>query len=162
VLVHEISIDPGGTLRFIWADELADLVELGASEIHRASHVEPAAAGGWTADLGPVGGPALGPFRLRGDALRAERDWLGRHIATLILPPTSPASRSRVSRSSRIGERCCLPASVRVAARRASSSNGVKIRIRQRAAPGLDVMAGADNIGRGDLAAAPDFWRNGR
>lgn len=76
MLVHEISVDPAGTLRFIWADELVDLVDLGTTRIRRASHVEPSAAGGWTADLGPVGGPALGPFRLRGEALRAETAWL--------------------------------------------------------------------------------------
>ena len=45
----------------------------------RASHVEPDAAGQWSADLAPVGGPKLGPFDTRADALAAEIVWLNRY-----------------------------------------------------------------------------------
>ena len=40
--------------------------------ITRASRVEPDAEGFWWADMGPVDGPVLGPFR----ALQAESGWL--------------------------------------------------------------------------------------
>ena len=36
----------------------------------------PTADGRWTADLRPVGGPVLGPFARRSEALEAERAWL--------------------------------------------------------------------------------------
>ncbi|MEN9664013.1 MAG: hypothetical protein RLZZ326_376, partial [Planctomycetota bacterium] len=42
----------------------------------RASHVEPDADGNWGADMGPVDGPVLGPFKNRSEALGAERGWL--------------------------------------------------------------------------------------
>lgn len=71
-----VNIDADGRLRFMYSDELAGLLELGPSTVRRASHVEPAPAGGWTADLEPSGGPVLGPYRLRADALAAELAWL--------------------------------------------------------------------------------------
>ena len=37
--------------------------KLGTLAIKRASHVEPDGLGRWHADLSPVGGPFLGPFR---------------------------------------------------------------------------------------------------
>ncbi|MBL8794615.1 MAG: hypothetical protein JNM56_11980, partial [Planctomycetia bacterium] len=55
---------------------------LGLIAIRRASHVEPAAEGSWFADLSPVDGPVLGPFRLRSEALAAERRWLEDHWLT--------------------------------------------------------------------------------
>lgn len=70
-----IRVTPQGGLHFVYDDELVPLLDLGASSIRRASHVEPA-PGGWTADLSPVGGPVLGPFILRAQALAAERRWL--------------------------------------------------------------------------------------
>ena len=65
----------GGNVRCIYAETL-DLRELGKSNISRASHVEPDLAGRWIADLAPVGGPKLGPFDKRTDALGAEVQWL--------------------------------------------------------------------------------------
>ena len=57
-------------------DETIDLHVLGPINIVRASHVEPDDQGRWWADLSPVGGPVLGPFDWRSEALDAERNWL--------------------------------------------------------------------------------------
>lgn len=65
----------GGHVSFVWDDALAELCDEGTTHVERVSHVEPA-PGGWTADMNPVGGPVLGPFTLRGEALAAERAWL--------------------------------------------------------------------------------------
>jgi hypothetical protein len=70
-----LVIDRCGRVRAIY-EEALDLAALGRLEIRRASHVEPNEAGGWRADLSPVGGPVLGPFARRSAALEAERDWL--------------------------------------------------------------------------------------
>lgn len=71
-----IGADEEGRLTFIYDDELAFLLELGDAKVERASNVEPAPGGGWTADMAPVGGEVLGPFPLRCDALSAEVDRL--------------------------------------------------------------------------------------
>ena len=71
----ELVIAPGGELRCIY-DELIDLAAIGPLSMSRASYVEPTADGRWTADLSPVGGPVLGPFSLRSQALGAEQSWL--------------------------------------------------------------------------------------
>jgi len=78
----ELVITPGGTIRCIY-DEAVDLAALGKLEIRRASTVEPDAAGEWWADLAPVGGPKLGPFRRRGLALAAEVDWLAAYLTNV-------------------------------------------------------------------------------
>ena len=57
-------------------------LSLGTVNIRRASHVEPTTEGRWTADLSPVGGPMLGPFALRSEALDAEQQWLLHHWLT--------------------------------------------------------------------------------
>ena len=44
----------------------------------RPAAIEPTPDGRWTADLGPAGGPVLGPFPRRSEALDAERAWLGK------------------------------------------------------------------------------------
>ena len=56
---------------YIYGEEL-DLREIGKLQITRASHVEPDRDGFWWADMGPVGGPVLGPFKNRTEALQAE------------------------------------------------------------------------------------------
>ena len=71
----ELLITSDGHCRCVY-DELLDLRDIGPLTIQRASHVEPNAAGQWTADLSPVNGPQLGPFTSRSEALAAEVDWL--------------------------------------------------------------------------------------
>jgi hypothetical protein len=77
----QLVISPGGTVRCIY-DEAINLQALGQPEIRRASHVEPDGRGQWIADLAPVGGPKLGPFARRSDALTAEHQWLESHLLT--------------------------------------------------------------------------------
>ena len=77
----DLLVDSRGLIRCIY-DEAIDLASLGTPTITRASRVEPDAAGRWVADLAPVGGPALGPFPLRCQALAAERAWLEAHWPT--------------------------------------------------------------------------------
>lgn len=73
-----MTVTADGRLEFVWDDSLAAFRALGETTIRRASHVEPV-GDQWTADMGPAGGPVLGPFDLRGDALAAERAWLAEH-----------------------------------------------------------------------------------
>ncbi len=68
----ELVVGVDGMARCIYGEEL-DLRELGKLQITRASHVEPDRDGFWWADMGPVAGPVLGPFRNRTEALQAER-----------------------------------------------------------------------------------------
>jgi hypothetical protein len=73
----ELVVAADGVARCIY-DEALDLREIGKLQIIRASHVEPDAEGYWWADMGPVGGPVLGPYGSRSEALGAEREWLRR------------------------------------------------------------------------------------
>lgn len=75
-----IFVRPDGAIEFLYEDGLRPLLELGPATITRASHVEPTPDGWWTADLAPRGGPVLGPFTLRQEALDAERAWLKVHL----------------------------------------------------------------------------------
>jgi hypothetical protein len=75
---------PTGTVVSIYGEAL-DLASLGPVQIARASHVEPDQLGRWWADLAPVAGPRLGPFRLRSQALVAEVHWLDRHLQNIAL-----------------------------------------------------------------------------
>jgi hypothetical protein len=71
----QMVIDPLGQVHCLYSEAL-DLAVLGPLTIHRASHVEPDADGQWWADLSPVNGPCLGPYRQRSQALAAEQAWL--------------------------------------------------------------------------------------
>ena len=71
----QLVIQAGGLVRCVYSEEL-DLHTLGKLSVRRGSHVEPTADGRWTADLAPVGGPVLGPFACRSQALEAELAWL--------------------------------------------------------------------------------------
>lgn len=76
-----LLIDSQGQVTCLYSEAI-DLASLGDFSIRRASHVESDARGQWLADLSPVGGPILGPFSKRSQALQAkqqllERNWLG-------------------------------------------------------------------------------------
>lgn len=72
---YVFSVAPDGALHFIYDDPLAPFLDLGDANIKRASHVEPKETL-WFADLVLVGGPVLGPYKLRTEALEAEVAWL--------------------------------------------------------------------------------------
>jgi hypothetical protein len=74
----QLRIDSQGQITCVY-DEVIDLTALGRLTIRRASQVEPDDTGRWWADLAPVGGPRVGPFVLRSEALTAERAWLEAH-----------------------------------------------------------------------------------
>lgn len=75
--MSEIIVAPNGMLRFIYDDDLAAMLQdIGSISVCRASHVEPENGGGWTADMSPCGGPVLGPYLTRKDALKAETHWI--------------------------------------------------------------------------------------
>jgi hypothetical protein len=74
----QMVIEPGGIVRCIYSESI-NLTVLGSPAISRASHVEPDQQGRWLADLSPVGGPILGPFQVRSEALAAEHSWLETH-----------------------------------------------------------------------------------
>jgi hypothetical protein len=85
----QLRVDPGGGVRCLYSETI-DLHALGAATIRRASRVEPDARGKWWAELAPVGGPTLGPFLLRSQALDAEQAWLEAHW---LAAPTTPSPR---------------------------------------------------------------------
>ncbi len=69
-----LVVEPGGKVRCLYGEQI-DLACLGELTIRRASHVEPEGQS-WFADLSPMGGPRLGPFARRSQALEAEEAWL--------------------------------------------------------------------------------------
>jgi hypothetical protein len=71
----ELVVSHDGVIRFVY-DERLDLSACGTPTIRRASQVEPQDGAGWSADLGPVDGPVLGPYPLRSMAINAEVEWL--------------------------------------------------------------------------------------
>ena len=70
-----VVVTPAGVVRAVY-HEAWSLAALGPLRIERASHVEPSADGQWLARI--IGGPTLGPFPFRSEALAAEVDWLTR------------------------------------------------------------------------------------
>jgi hypothetical protein len=79
----QLLVAPNGTVHAIYAEEI-DLAAIGPLRICRASHVEPDASGRWWVDLSPAGGPTLGPFVRRSQALSAEGHWLDGHLGSAI------------------------------------------------------------------------------
>jgi len=73
-----ISVDRTGGVKAIYSDGF-NWHALGKALIQRASHVEPDHLGLWWADLAVSGGPRIGPFAKRADALAAEVAWLERN-----------------------------------------------------------------------------------
>ena len=69
-----IRINPNGQIQTLYS-EAFEFKNIGEPIIRRASHVEPG-AGGWWADLAISGGPVIGPFALRSEAIKAEIAWL--------------------------------------------------------------------------------------
>jgi hypothetical protein len=74
-----LLVDPRGKVTCVYAEAI-ELSLLGPLSLRRASWVEPDDRGCWWADLAPVGGPTLGPYPRRSDALGAEADWLDMHL----------------------------------------------------------------------------------
>ena len=74
-----LRFEPDGTASAVYTETM-DLGALGGVQIARASHVEPNPDASWSADLGPIGGPLLGPYPRRSDALAAEVAWLERWL----------------------------------------------------------------------------------
>ncbi|AMV19211.1 hypothetical protein [Planctomyces sp. SH-PL14] len=72
----EVLIHYDGSIIALY-DEVLDLRPLGRPSIERASRVEPDHEGRWTAQL--IGGPELGPFDRRSEAIAAEIAWLEVH-----------------------------------------------------------------------------------
>ena len=70
----KLSISRSGSITAIYDDVHADLMTKGKAQVRRASNVEPAPQGGWTATM--TDGTVLGPYRLRKDALDAEVAYL--------------------------------------------------------------------------------------
>lgn len=68
-----LIVDPSGEITTLY-QEVLDLAALGAMRIERASHVEPDDQRRWWVQI--IGGPLLGPFARRSEALGAEVDWL--------------------------------------------------------------------------------------
>ena len=77
----KIRIWSDGTVQMIYTEDI-DVSEIGnVQSITRASHVEPVNGGNqWEADMRPIGGPVIGVFDRRSDALAAEVDWIGENI----------------------------------------------------------------------------------
>jgi hypothetical protein len=65
-----LAIRPNGEIQFIYSDALEPLLHEGEFRVERASRVEPAEGGGWTATMND--GTVLGPYKLRSEALAAE------------------------------------------------------------------------------------------
>ncbi|EMI21691.1 hypothetical protein RMSM_01388 [Rhodopirellula maiorica SM1] len=74
----DMIVEPDGNVRLVY-DEAIDLHLIGKVAIQRGSHVEPTSAGKWSVDLSPVGGPTLGPFDCRSQAIAVEVAWLREH-----------------------------------------------------------------------------------
>jgi hypothetical protein len=64
-------------------DETLDLGALVKLQTTRASHVEPDAEGSWWADMGPSGGPMLGPYGSRSEAEGGFSRYFFRHLSPM-------------------------------------------------------------------------------
>jgi hypothetical protein len=96
----QLRIDRHGQAHCVYG-ELIDLAALGSLTIRRGSFVEPDDRGQWTADLSPIGGPHLGPFAHRSQALSAEQSWLEEHWVLV----SNVSVRMALSKSRRVRPR---------------------------------------------------------
>ena len=87
-----LLVGPEGTVRCMYA-EVIDLAAIGSVRITRASHVDPDGTGRWWADITPSGGPVLGPFGRRSDALAAEWRWLEENITAVAFVEVAALSK---------------------------------------------------------------------
>jgi hypothetical protein len=71
----ELVVDSRGRVVGLYGETM-DLQAIGRVSIQRASHVEPDQDGRWWADIALLGGPRLGPFERRSEALTAEEAWV--------------------------------------------------------------------------------------
>ena len=71
----QLIVTLSGMIKCLY-DEKIDVAAIGTMRVRRASHVEPDEMGSWWADLTPVSGPRLGPFKKRSEALLAEKHWI--------------------------------------------------------------------------------------
>ena len=85
----EMIISPAGLVYAIYGEAIP-LETLGPPRILRASTVEPTPDGQWLVDLAPVGGPQLGPYPHRSDALQVEVAWLQAHWLPLAPRQNAP------------------------------------------------------------------------
>jgi hypothetical protein len=110
-----VVISPSGEVRAIYSPLTAQIAKAmgGAVTTRRASHVEPTAdlseralreleekfkretkdlqeifVHSWWADMTPVGGPVLGPYDTREEALNDEKVWLEEHNIPVAASPT--------------------------------------------------------------------------
>jgi len=74
----QLLIRPDGVVQALYSEEF-ELAALGRLGIRRASYVEPQGHL-WYADLSLSGGPRLGPFATRSQAIGAETRWLEEHV----------------------------------------------------------------------------------
>lgn len=72
------TVETNGTVTCLYTEEI-QLKSVGKVSLRRASCVEPL-GDQWTADMAPVGGPLLGPFDERSQALAAEVLWLEQNL----------------------------------------------------------------------------------
>ena len=84
----DLFITPDGNLQCLYGEAL-DLAALGPLHVERASAVE-WRHGGWTSAI--AGGPTLGPFPTRPQALAAESAWLTQHLTELHQCPRTPTA----------------------------------------------------------------------
>ena len=76
----KIKLNLDGTAIMIYTEDI-DVTEIGdVQSITRASRVEPVNRNQWAADMRPVGGPVIGTFNKRSDALTAEVNWIEENI----------------------------------------------------------------------------------
>jgi hypothetical protein len=82
----KLVINKEGAIQTIAEDDLSFVSSLGDCNAQRASHVNPVKHNGkllWSADLSPVGGPVLGPFGTRTEAIKSEIEWLYQRLGLL-------------------------------------------------------------------------------
>ena len=115
-----IAVSPDGVITFVHDEALAGLTRCGTATLRRASHVEPENLlkrslfnilrrcfgdvgpvarwprrwpGNWRVDLAPSGGPILGPFAGRSEAIQREVEWLNNYAWAAPTPPERRAVR---------------------------------------------------------------------